>query len=165
MKSNDFAGFLVSTQEPQRARVARGFCRPLRRAQITRGTQFPRRKSGISRRFSLFLKAEVQRFASQNPWAYRNRKNHLFPVPQNVARHPRFTCLTSKHPKNIRPFESDMPTTFFLEPGLTFFRGENDLDERREFMLSAEKQPHPSAPVRQAPGRKSAVEQKGRAEG
>ena len=25
--------------------------------------------------------------------------DHLFPVPQNVARHPRFTCLTSKHPK------------------------------------------------------------------
>ena len=38
----------------------------------------------------------------------------------------------------------------------------SDLDERRDFMLSAEKQPHPSAFVRQAPGRKSAVEQEGR---
>ena len=32
----------------------------------------------------------------------------------------------------------------------------NDLDERRDFMLSAEKQPHPIPPVRQAPGRKLA---------
>ena len=64
VKSNDFAGFLVSAQEPQRAEVARRFRRPLRRAQITRGAPFLRWKSGISRQFSLFLKAGVQRFAS-----------------------------------------------------------------------------------------------------
>jgi hypothetical protein len=91
VKSNDFAGFLVSTQETQRARVARVFCRPLRRAQITCGTLFQRRKSGISRQFSLFLKAEVQRFVSQNAWAYRNRKNALCSVLQedeNASKHP-----------------------------------------------------------------------------
>ena len=36
-----------------------------------------------------------------------------------------------------------MPTTFPQRTGLTFFRGENDLDESRDFMLRAEKQPHP----------------------
>ena len=67
-----------------------------------------------------------------------------------------------KTPQNIRPLESDMPTTFFLEPrpyvfsrGKRFGRTQRFYVERRETTSS-------SPPVQQAPGRKAAVEHKRR---
>ena len=93
------------------------------------------------------------------------KKNLSLLGAETAARHPTILQIDLTPPKNVSLLDSDNPTTFPQRTGLTFFRGENDLDESRDFMLSAEKQPHPSAFVRQAPGRKSAVELEGRAEG
>ena len=85
------------------------------------------------------------------------KKNFLFWGSATATRHPTILQIDLKTPQNVSLLDSDNPTTFPQRTGLTFFSWRSDLDERRDFMLSAEKQPHPSAPVRQAPGRKSAV--------
>ena len=56
-------------------------------------------------------------------------------MPEIAKNTPQNACLTSA----IGPSESEIPTIHFANSGLTFFRGKNDLDERREFMLSAAK--------------------------
>ena len=93
------------------------------------------------------------------------KKNLSLLGSETAASHPPIQPFDLKTPQNVSLLDSDNPTTFPQRTGLTFFRGENGLGESREFMLSAEKQPHPIPPVRQAPGRKSADEPEGRAEG
>lgn len=56
--------------------------------------------------------------------------------PETAARHPTILQLDLKTPQNVSLLDSDNPTTFPQRTGLTFFRGENDLDERRDFMLN-----------------------------
>ena len=66
------------------------------------------------------------------------KKNLSLLGAETAARHPTILQIDLKTPQNVSLLDSDNPTTFPQRTGLTFFRGENDLDELRDFMLSAE---------------------------